>query len=121
MSETGQMSKQQLIAAVAVDVFVQGQRLTLEPGQALPELSAHDTRQLLDSGAVHDEGARIAQERAQARSDQAAQTDFLEARERVRQENEARAQAQTQAQTDAKAQTLQAGEDNTPTKKPGKK
>ena len=75
----------QLIALVATAVMLNGERTLIEPGQPLPELSTHDARALLASGAAQDSAALDAQAQAQARAAEQAGADFAQARERVQQ------------------------------------
>jgi hypothetical protein len=81
-----------LIAMVATACLVDGVRTIIQPGQALPELSAHDARELTASGAAKntDDDAALAKA-AQLEAEKGA-ADFAEARQRVTQ-----AQASTAA------------------------
>lgn len=45
----------QLIALVATAVMVDGERVVIQPGQALPNLSARDAAELLHAGAAQPE------------------------------------------------------------------
>ena len=77
------MSK--LIAMVPTAVCVNGERVIIQPGQALPELSAHDTRELTASGAAKnsdDEAALAAASQLEAEKSAAA---FAAARQLVQQ------------------------------------
>ena len=58
------MSK--LIALVATAVMVGGERTVIQPGQELPDLSTHDERELLQSGAAENPADTAAQAKADA-------------------------------------------------------
>lgn len=75
------MSK--LIALVATAVVVNGERTIIGPGQELPELSSHDARELLKSGAAENPANTAALAKADALAEAAAQREFQEARDRV--------------------------------------
>ncbi len=75
-----------LIALVATAVIVDGQRITLEPGQELPELSAHDAQELLASGAAMDPRQQAATEKQKQQEEALMLQSFREARERVQAE-----------------------------------
>ena len=90
------MSK--LIALVATAVLVDGVRTVIEPGQELPDLSAHDQRELLQAGAAQNPADTAAQEKFAARAAAAAAAEFEAARERAQ-------QAQASTSTDAAAVT----------------
>jgi hypothetical protein len=75
-----------LIAMVATACIVDGQRVIIQPGQALPELSAHDARELTASGAAKnpdDEAALATAAQLEVEKGAAA---FAAARQRVQQE-----------------------------------
>lgn len=62
----------ELIALVATAVVVDGERIVIQPGQALPTLSSHDAQALVQSGAAQDRAADVQAARAaQAEADQA--------------------------------------------------
>ena len=100
-----------LIAMVATACLVDGVRTIIQPGQALPELSEHDARELTASGAAKNpqDDAALAQA-AQREADQGAAA-FAEARQRVTQAQESTAapvaestpEAVPEAKPDAKA------------------
>lgn len=90
------MSK--LVALVATAVLVDGVRTVIEPGQELPDLSAHDQRELLQAGAAQNPADTAAQAKADARAAAAAAAEFEAARERAQ-------QAQASTSTDAAAVT----------------
>lgn len=78
------MSK--LIAMVATAVMVGGVRTVIQPGDELPELSAHDSAELVASGAAQDTTATAAAEKAQAKEEAQAAAEFKAARKRVQAE-----------------------------------
>ena len=94
----------QLIALVATAVLINGVRTVIQPGEPLPELSKHDARELVGSGAAEPEGAQAAQQRLAQLQELDAQEDFAEARKRALEEQQAREQAEAQAKADAEAQ-----------------
>lgn len=77
------MSK--LIALVATAVLVNGVRTIIQPGEALPDLSAHDQRELLRSGAAENPEDTAALAKAEARAQAAAAAEFEAARQQVQQ------------------------------------
>ncbi len=77
------MSK--LIAMVATAVIVGGVRTIIEPGQELPELPAHDERELLQSGAAENRADTAALAKAEARAKAAADAEFEATRKQVQQ------------------------------------
>ena len=77
-----------LIALVATAVIVDGQRITVEPGQELPELSVHDAAELLDSGAAMDPRQQAATEKQQKQKEALALQSFREARLRAQAEQQ---------------------------------
>ena len=77
------MSK--LIAMVATAVLIDGVRTVFQPGEALPDLTKHDERELLASGAAQNPDDVDAEQRAADREAQAAGQDFEDARARVQQ------------------------------------
>lgn len=78
------MSK--LIAMVATAVLVNGERTIIEPGQELPDLSAHDARELTASGAAKNPEDDAALAKADKRAASKADAEFEAARQRVRDE-----------------------------------
>lgn len=90
------MSK--LVALVATAVLVDGVRTVIQPGQELPDLSAHDERELLQAGAAENPADTAAQAKANTRAAAAAAAEFEAARERAQ-------QAQASTSTDAAAAT----------------
>ena len=78
------MSK--LIALVATAVIVGGERVVVQPGEPLPELTAHDSAALLDSGAAADPAQAEAAAKQHAREEAQSGKDFAQARERTVQE-----------------------------------
>ena len=85
------MSK--LIALVATAVLVDGVRTVIQPGEELPDLSAHDQRELLQAGAAENPADTAAQAKADARAKAAADAEFEATRQQVQQ-----AQASTAAE-----------------------
>lgn len=79
------MSK--LIALVATAVIMSGERTVIQPGQELPELSAHDARELVASGAAQDPGVEADQAKADKRAAANAQADFQAARKAIQEAN----------------------------------
>ena len=75
-----------LIAMVATAVVVNGTRTVIEPGQELPELSEHDARELVASGAASNPAVEAVQAKADKRVSAQADAEFEAARQRVRQE-----------------------------------
>ncbi len=78
------MSK--LIALVATAVMLGGERVVVQPGEPLPELTAHDSAALLDSGAAADPAQQQAAAKQHKRDEAAAGQDFAQARQRAEQE-----------------------------------
>ena len=78
------MSK--LIALVATAVMLNGVRTVIEPGEELPDLSRHDAKELLDSGAAIDPAAQATTEKARKQEEAVAQRAFQEARQRFQEE-----------------------------------
>ena len=111
------MSK--LIAMVATAVVIEGVRTVIQPGEALPEISKHDERELLQSGAAQHTADQAALDKADAVelghqrvAVAAAEAEFAEARKRAQDEDRSRQQAnaeakvadaETKAEADAKA------------------
>lgn len=93
------MSK--LIAMVATAVVINGVRTVIQPGERLPDLSKHDERELMQSGAAENQEDKDALAKADAAAVEAAEADFAEARKRAQEEEAARAQAAEQANTKA--------------------
>lgn len=75
------MSK--LIALVATAVVVGGVRTVIQPGEPLPELSKHDERELLQSGAAENPADTAALAKEDARAAAQTQAEFQAARERA--------------------------------------
>lgn len=94
------MSK--LIAMVATAVIVDGVRTIIQPGQALPELPAHDERELLQSGAAENPADTAALAKAEARTKAAAEAEFEASRQAVQL---AKASTAADAETDAPTKT----------------
>ncbi len=84
------MSK--LIAMVATAIILNGERVIIQPGQELPDLSEHDARELTASGAAENQDDKAAEAKADAKAVKQADADFTAARKRVQQ-----AQASTKA------------------------
>lgn len=89
------MSK--LIALVATAVLVDGVRTVIQPGEPLPELSAHDERELLQADAAENPADTAALAKEDARAKAAADAEFEATRQQVQQ-----AQASTAAAEDGK-------------------
>lgn len=87
-------SKSGLIAMVATAVIVNGDRIVIQPGEALPELPEHDEKELLESGAALDPEAQAATAKARKQEEQFAQQAFQEARERAMAERASTAPAE---------------------------
>lgn len=75
------MSK--LIALVATAVIVNSERTVIQPGEPLPELTAHDERELVGSGAALDSAEAAKKAKRDAKDDSAAMADFENARKNV--------------------------------------
>ena len=93
------MSK--LIAMVATAVVIEGVRTVIQPGEALPEISKHDERELLQSGAAQHQGDQAALDKADAAAVAAAEAEFAEARKRAQDEDRSRQQANDEANAKA--------------------
>lgn len=78
------MSK--LIAMVATAVLIDGVRTIIQPGQELPDLSAHDARELTASSAAKNPDDEAALAKADAKTAKQADAEFAAARQRVQQE-----------------------------------
>ena len=78
------MSK--LIAMVATAVLINGMRTIIQPGEELPELPAHDERELTASGAAENQDEKAALAKLDAKTAKQADADFVAARKRVQQE-----------------------------------
>lgn len=76
------MSKK-LIALVATAVMVAGVRTVIQPGEELPDLSTHDERELLGSGAAQNPEDVAAEAKADARAEAVTQKEFQDARQRA--------------------------------------
>ena len=85
------MSK--LIALVATAVMVGGERTVIQPGQELPDLSTHDERELLQSGAAENPADTAALAKEDARAKAAADAEFEATRQQVQQAQESTAPA----------------------------
>ncbi len=72
-----------LIALIAIAVFEDGKRKTIQPGEPVPALPPHDEADLLDAGAIQDLDDVIAQEAWSAEKEAAARALFDAARTRV--------------------------------------
>ena len=77
------MSK--LIAMVSTAIMMNGERVIIQPGQELPDLSEHDARELTASGAAENQEDKAAEAKADAKATKQAEADFLAARKRVQQ------------------------------------
>ena len=86
-----------LIAQVATAVFVDGVRTIIQPGEALPRISKHDERELVQSGAAQHTGDQATLDEANATAVAAAEADFTEARESALDQESARQQANEEA------------------------
>ena len=95
------MSK--LIALVATAVLVDGVRTVIQPGEPLPELSTHDERELLQSGAAENPADTAAQAKADARAKAAADAEFEATRQQVQQAQASTAEDGKQADPAAPA------------------
>ena len=95
------MSK--LIALVATAVYVDGVRTVIQPGEALPGISKHDERELLQSGAAENPADTAAQAKADARAKAAADAEFQATRQQVQQAQASTAEDGKQADPAAPA------------------
>lgn len=87
----------QLIALVATAVIIAGERTIIQPGQPLPELSNHDSRELVQAGAAQDP-AQLAHEEGNAEFEaRMAERDVAQSRRLIEDENEARQKAEQEA------------------------
>ena len=77
------MASKNLIALVALHLIVDGQRVVVEPGESVPELSPHDEQELLYAEAIQDQKQVDATAKAQATADREAMGEFNAARKRV--------------------------------------
>ena len=77
--------------------MVAGVRTVIQPGEELPDLSAHDERELLQSGDAQQPVDTAAQAKADSRAKAAADAEFEATRQQVQQ-----AQASTAAAEDGK-------------------
>ena len=96
------MSK--LIAMVATAVMVDGVRTVIQPGEALPDLSKHDERELLANGLAMDPTVEAANDKAKKIEEAAALDSFRAARERVQAEQESIKPAEQATENDVSAQ-----------------
>lgn len=85
------MSK--LNALVATAVLVDGVRTVIQPGEPLPDLSAHDERELLQAGAAENPADTAALAKEDARAKAAADAEFEATRQQVQQAQESTAPA----------------------------
>lgn len=83
------MSK--LIAMVATAVMVDGVRTVIQPGEELPVLSKHDTKELVESGAAQDPAITAAAEKQAKKDEAAAAAEFEAARAAVKDEQDSTA------------------------------
>ena len=90
-----------LIALVATAVLVDGVRTVIQPGEALPDVSKHDERELVQSGAAQNTGDQAALDKADAAAVAAAEADFAQARKRAQDEDRSRQQANDEANAKA--------------------
>lgn len=95
------MSK--LIALVATAVMVNGERTVIQPGEELPDLSKHDEKQLVESGAAEDSAATAAADKAAKKAAADAAAEIEAARQRVKAEAESTAAPAAPAAKAAKA------------------
>lgn len=75
-----------LIAMVATAVLIDGVRTIIQPGEALPDLSEHDARELTASGAAKNTDDEAALAKVDKRAASKADAQFEAARQRVQQE-----------------------------------
>ena len=94
------MSK--LIALVATAVLVDGVRTVVQPGEPLPELSAHDERELLQAAAAENPADTAALAKEDARAKAAADAEFEATRQQVQQAQESTAPAKAAPKTPAR-------------------
>lgn len=87
----------QLIALVATAVIINGERTVIQPGKPLPELSDHDARELVQSGAAEHPAKVAYEEREAARSAAEAEAEIAASRRRVLEEDAAREKAEAEA------------------------
>ena len=74
-----------LIAMVATAIILNGERVIIQPGQELPDLSEHDARELTASGAAENQDDKAADAKADAKAVKQADAEFVAARKRVQQ------------------------------------
>lgn len=91
------MSK--LIAQVPTAVEIDGERVIIQPGQALPEINEHDATKLTKAGAAVDGQAEEDQQAEEKKAKAKAQAEIDTAREKV---EAAQASTQTTPTTAAK-------------------
>lgn len=80
------MAAKNLIALVTLHLIVGDERVVIEPGDSVPELSPHDEQELMYAEAIQDQEQVDAAAKAQATSDKKAMGDFNAARKRVQAE-----------------------------------
>ena len=110
------MSKK-LIALIATAVLVDGKRTIIQPGEELPPQSAHDTRELVATGAAEDPEKTAALDKQAKKDEAAAAKEFKQARIKVQEKAESIAgeqsaggdSANTSSTTSTSAQTDVAG------------
>ena len=94
-------SKLNLIAMVATAAIVNGERVVFQPGDELPDLSKHDEKELLASGAAQSPALVEKQARADAAIESKGVGEFLAARKNVQAEAASIAPAAAPAATPA--------------------
>lgn len=70
------MPKREYVARVRVTCYVDGVRTEVQPGEPVPELSDHDTEQLLRMEAIADPAADASDERKAARAKRQADAEY---------------------------------------------
>ena len=80
------MSKK-LIALVATAVMVDGKRTVIQPGEELPDLSTHDERELVASGAAENPEDTAALTKQAERDQAEAAKEFAAARAKVQEKH----------------------------------
>lgn len=75
-----------LTALVAIDLLIEGERVTIEPGGDIPDgaLNEHDVRELKKMGSIEDTDEAAAAAKKQDRLDAAASKEFERERQAIK-------------------------------------
>ncbi len=75
-----------LTALVAIDLLIEGERVTIEPGGELPDgaLNEHDMRELKKMGSIEDADEAAAAAKKQERIEAAASKEFERERQTIK-------------------------------------